>query len=72
MRNLRPHPALIKPHEPRADIDRHAYADRCQLAALTFLRSWKRACERQVRANDAEELEGAQLQPQRSSGAAVA
>ncbi len=57
MRKLRPHSVLIKPHEPRADIDRRAYADRCEREALTFLRSWKRAQERltaQRRRSDAD------------------
>ena len=62
MRKLRPHPTLIKLHEPRADTDRHAYANRCEREALTFLRSWKRACERQRRAKDAEEHKGAPVQ----------
>ena len=75
MKNLRLSCVLIKPHEPRADIDRHVYAERCELEALTFLRSWCRASKRQAvqrRANDAEELEGAPVQQERSPSAAVA
>lgn len=57
MRNLAPHACLIKPHEPHADIDRHVYAERCELEALQFLQSWCRARKRlaaQERRSDAE------------------
>lgn len=58
MRNVKPNLVLIKPALPRPDLDRHVFAERAELEALQFLKSWCRASKRltvQRRQSDAEE-----------------
>lgn len=51
MRKVYPHLVLIKPQTPRTESD-------CELAALRFLRSWKRERQAiQARANGAKAVE---------------
>ncbi len=69
MRNIRPNVLLIKPH-----LDPGNASD-CELEALKFLKSWKRARDRQAvraRVNDPETIEVTQPKPKRSHSAAVA
>ena len=66
MSNLRPHLLLIKSRPPGKESD-------CEQEALRFLKSWKRARERQAvqrRGNDTKKI--TQPKPQGSPGAAVA
>ena len=66
MSNVRPHLLLNKPRPPGKESD-------CEREALRFLRSWKRARERQAiqaRVNDAEK--NAQPKPKRSTVAGAA
>ena len=68
MMKLRPHLLLIKPRPPRNESD-------CELEALRFLRSWKRAAERQAlqaRVNDAKTIKIAPTESEGSTDAAVA
>ena len=68
MSNLRPHLLLNKPRPPSKDSD-------CEFEALRFLKSWKRARDRQAiqaRVNDAKTIKVTQPKPKRSPGAAVA
>ena len=63
---LRPHLLLIKPQPPRRESD-------CEAEALKFLKSWKRARQRQAiraRVNDTNKI--AQPKPQRPASAGVA
>ncbi len=56
--NVKPNLVLIKPGLPRPDLDRHVFAERSELEALQFLKSWCRASKRlaaQRRRSDAEE-----------------
>ena len=65
MPNIRPNLVLLKPQAPRKESD-------CEREALRFLRSWKRARERQAiqrRGNDAKKI--AQPKPKRSARAAA-
>ena len=68
MRNIRPNVLLIKPHLNPGN------ASDCELEALKFLKSWKRARDRQAvqaRVNDVKAIEVTQPKPKRSPSAAV-
>ena len=66
MRNIRPNLVLLKPQAPRKESD-------CEREALRFLKSWRRAVERQAiqGVTDAKRIKIAPTESKGSTGAAV-